>query len=137
DGETVRVPVRSDTDAVRAVFLVAAVVALCVALGRWVAAALGSGLALFAVSALLVWMFVDRSAKIAVRRAEAAGQGRNGPRTLLIANQAPTREEFRRPILARLGPDRDLEVHAPVLQSRTHFVPTDIHHERNRARDRL
>jgi hypothetical protein len=133
-----RLPIRSESDAFRAVFVVAVVVVVCLALGYWVTAGLGVGLAAVAVAALSAWMLADRSREGALRAAEAAGARSTKPRlTLLIANEAPSREQFERDILPRLGSHPTLEIHAPVLQSRTHFVTTDIDHERALARRRL
>ena len=59
-----------------------------------------------------------------------------GRRVLLIANAAPTEAQARHTIMA----DEELpvfEVLAPVLQSRTHFMTTDIDHETQDARERL
>ncbi|HKC76823.1 MAG TPA: hypothetical protein VKB70_00395 [Gaiellaceae bacterium] len=133
-----RLPIRSESDAFRAVFVVAAVVAICLALGYWASEWLGVSLASLSVIALLAWMVIDHSRQADVRSAAAAGrQATSEHRTLLIANEAPTREQFRREILPRLGARAVLEIHAPVVQSRTHFVTTDIDSERDRARRRL
>jgi hypothetical protein len=133
-----RLPIRSESDAFRAVFVVAAAVAICLVLGYWVDEWLGVALASLSFVALVAWIFLDRSRQTAVRSAAAAGRrGGGGHRTLLIANETPTREQFRAEILPRLGARPMLEIHAPVVQSRTHFVTTDIDRERDRARDRL
>jgi hypothetical protein len=131
-------PVRSENDSFGAVFVVAALVAAGLALGYWIAPWLGGVLAAFALAALVAWMLMDRSRQAALRAADAAGaRGARARRTLLIANEAPTLEQFRRDILPLLRSRPTLEIHAPVLQSRTHFVTTDIDHERSLARRRL
>jgi hypothetical protein len=56
---------------------------------------------------------------------------------LLIATDTPTPEQLRSEIFGRTQSRPMLEVHAPVLQSRTHFVTTDVDRETDEARRRL
>jgi hypothetical protein len=56
---------------------------------------------------------------------------------LLIATETPTPQQLRRQVFQRKRSRPTLEVHAPVIQSRTHFVTTDIDRETDQARRRL
>jgi hypothetical protein len=133
-----RLPVTSESDAFRAVFVVAAVIAVCLALGYWIDPWVGVGCACLALIALPAWMLADRSRRSGLRAAESAGRiGAPTRGALLIVSEIPTREQFRAEILPHVGSREVLEIHAPVLQSRTHFVTTDIDRETGLARRRL
>jgi uncharacterized membrane protein YebE (DUF533 family) len=54
----------------------------------------------------------------------------------LIATQTPTRRQLLE-VFQRSGVRPTVDVHSPVLQSRTHFVTTDIDRETQQARRRL
>jgi hypothetical protein len=97
-----RLPVSSEADAFRSVF-----------------------------AAALAWMVARKPAPSSLREAEAERRQRSR-RVLLVANETPTSRQLRDEILRR-GKARTIhEVHAPVLQSRTHFVITDIDRETSR-----
>jgi hypothetical protein len=131
-----RVPVSSETDAFRSVLAVAGVVAVCLVLAYAFGLIAAAVLAALALLAVLAWMLLPSGCRL--RRAAAAGgaQSRAG-RILLIATEAPTDDQFKSEILDRFASQAALEVHAPVLQSRSHFVTTDIDHETQEARRRL
>jgi hypothetical protein len=133
-----RLPVRSEADAFRSVFVLAAAVAVTVAVGYAVgflaALAVLCGLALAATA----WMTANDAPAQSLREAESAVAPDSGTQNiLLVVNAAPTAEQLREAVLARRGRRARLEVHAPVLQSRTHFVTTDIDSETQQARLRL
>jgi hypothetical protein len=138
-----RVPIRSETDAFHAVLAVAAVVAISTLIYYEVAplAALAVFVALIATG-LLATVIAGRRAS-PLHAAEAAGERSPAKRrALLIATATPTATEVRR-VLRELqqrsgfADESELEIHAPVLASRTHFVTTDIDRETEQARRRL
>jgi hypothetical protein len=135
-----RTPVRSEGDAFRAVLAVAAVAAASFAVGLLVggtaAPVLGICLFLVGVAASLAWGLAHAPADSSFRDAEAEGDAdRGAERVLLVVSEAPTPEQLG--ALHRAHPNALLEVHSPVLQSRTHFVTTDIDRETAIARKRL
>jgi hypothetical protein len=132
-----RLPIRSENDAFRSVFVVAAIVGACLALGYSAPPAFPIAFAAIAILALISWALFWKSEDSSLRRAAAAGEREANPRLLLIANQAPTPRQLREEILTRDAAHPRLEIHAPVLQSKTHFVTTDIDRETAQARRRL
>jgi hypothetical protein len=133
-----RLPVRSETDAFRSVLVLAAVAAVTVAVGYAVsflaALAVLCGLALAAIA----WMTAHDAPEQTLREAEADGaRDAATQNTLLVISEAPTSRQLREEVLAGHGRRSRLAVHAPVLQSRAHFVTTDIDRETEQARLRL
>ena len=102
-----------------------------------------AGVALLALIALslLVWelMSTDPQRGLVLHEAEKVGHRTGGEhRILLIVSEIPGGDALRDAIFGSSGDEPPaLEVFAPVLQSRTHFVTTDIDHETERARRRL
>jgi hypothetical protein len=133
----VRLPVSSEADAFRSVFAVAAVLSASLLVGYAIAPA--AGVAVVCVfAAALAWMIARKPAPSSLREAEAEAEHRQrSRRVLLVANEAPTPRQLRDAILRRGEARAILEVHAPVLQCRTHFVTTDIDRETEQARRRL
>jgi hypothetical protein len=75
---------------------------------------------------------------LSLSEAEASAEvSEEPPRLLLIATQTPTRQQLRDEVFERSGVRPMVDVHSPVLQSRTHFVTTDIDRETQQARCRL
>ena len=133
-----RIPIRSEDDAFRAVLGLGAGGALAVAIGV-VANALVAVAAFAALTVLAVGWELRREDPLRrsrLRDAQRAGhRAHRGRRTLLVAAATVTGE--RDDVLPRHDKPPTLEVLAPVLQSRTHFVTTDIDDEREDARRRL
>lgn len=131
-----RLPVTTEADAFRGVLVVSVLFAVCVLVGYLFGVAPAVVLAGVAAVALVVWILLP--SRTSLSPAEAWGRRRQGARrTLLIVGEAPSDEQFRQEVLRRMHSPAALEVHAPVLQSKTHFVTTDIDHETQQARRRL
>jgi nucleotide-binding universal stress UspA family protein len=134
--DPMRLPVTTETDAFRAVLVVALLCAVCVLVGYLFGVAPAAVLAGLAAIGLAVWILLP--SRTSLSPAEASGRRRPGAaRTLLIVGEAPTDEQFAEEVLHCIHSPAALEVHAPVLQSKTHFVTTDIDHETRQARRRL
>jgi hypothetical protein len=77
----------------------------------------------------------------ALRDAQQTGEGaddnRRGRRILFVANEAVTGDALSNELLGRGRARPVLDVVAPVLQSRSHFVTTDVDRETDAARRRL
>ncbi len=133
-----RLPVQSEDDAFRSVVAVAALAAACLLLGYLTEPLLALILACVALAGALGWTLARRGPGSSLREAEATGSREDDARhVLLIANEAPTSGQLRGEVFRRTQSKPTLEVHAPVLQSRTHFVTTDIDRETAQARRRL
>ncbi|HWG07379.1 MAG TPA: hypothetical protein VN672_00060 [Solirubrobacteraceae bacterium] len=88
------------------------------------------------VLAASAWAIARAPDDSPVREAEAEGDRTPGPRRiLLVASETPTGDQLQ--VLHNADPEAALDVHAPVLQSRAHFVTTDIDRETELARQRL
>jgi hypothetical protein len=133
-----RVPIQSEGDAFRSVVGLAALAAACLLLGYLTEPLLAIILACAALTVALGFTLARKPQRSSLSDAEATGsRDGNARRVLLIANETLTPRQLRL-ALFRPGQSRPaLEVHAPVLQSRTHFVTTDIDRETAQARQRL
>jgi hypothetical protein len=137
----VRPPVSSEESAFRAVLVVVALTAASTGFGYLLGSQLGSatvGTALFCIGVLAAIVFASAKGKTTapIEEAELEGEHRSGRRRiLLVANVVPSEQQLSR--LRASEPDAVLDVHAPVLQSRTHFATTDIDDEIKAARQRL
>lgn len=131
-----RSPVKSESDAFRAAWGLAAAVGVSLLAGALVAPVAGVVLFVLIAGAWLIHQLTLehptrlRDAALDVHRTAAAH------RILVVASEAPAGDALRDE-LRRGGRDCVIEVLAPVLQSRTHFVYTDIDHETEAARRRL
>jgi hypothetical protein len=131
-----RVPVRSESDAFHAAWGLAAVVGLSLLVGAFLDPV--AGVVLFALIAL-AWLTRQLTREPPTRLRDAAEHGHRAAaahRCLVVASEAPAGDALFDE-LRRTGGDCVIEVLAPVLQSRTHFVTTDIDHETEAARQRL
>jgi hypothetical protein len=134
-----RMPVRSEQDAFFLVFLCTAVACASVLLGYLVAPLVGVAVIALAALGALLWELTSDDPRRGSRLHDAEQAGREvagGHRILLIANATPIGKAVRDAIVASC-PHPALEVLAPVLQSRTHFLTTDIDRETEQARIRL
>lgn len=135
-----RVPIRSERDAFRFTYGFVAAVGLAVLLGYLIHPLAGVALfALFAMGAL-IWDLRTGEAKSALLEAEQAGRQQGVPgghRILVVASEALGDETFGREISRRGAQSTRIEVLAPVLQSKSHFMTTDIDRETQAARRRL
>ena len=135
-----RAPVRSEADAFWLVIATVVVLGLSVFVGYlagWVPAV---AVVVFALVVWLAWDVADGGPAWVLRDAEAIGHrdGVHARRLLLVvANVTPPGDMLAREIMRAGEPPPVLEVLAPVLGSRTHFVTTDVDHETRDARRRL
>jgi hypothetical protein len=130
-----RSPVRSESDAFRAAWGLAAAVGLALLVGAVLDPV--AGVALFTLIAL-AWLLHQLTREQPTRLRDAAIDGHRAAaphRILVVAAEAPADALLDE--LRRSGRDTVVEVLAPVLQSRTHFVYTDIDRETEAARQRL
>jgi len=133
-----RPPIESESEAFHSVVVGALVAGVCFAIGYLTEPLVGVLLACAALLALLARSLHRDRPGSSLHEAEADGnRHREAPRVLLIATETPSPEQLRSEILRRRPGSPTLEVHAPVLQSRTHFVTTDIDRETDQARRRL
>jgi hypothetical protein len=136
-----RLPIRSEADAFRFTYALAFVVGISLLLGYLVEPI--AGIALFTLVAIgaIVWdLTSEEPGASELRQAEQAGHergARDRRRVLVVANEALAGEALRERILPGAEPPPVLEVVAPVLQSKSHFVTTDIDRETEDARRRL
>ncbi len=137
-----RNPVRSETDAFYLAYGGAAVVGASLAAGALVAPLVG--VALF-VGSLLGAFFWEISTKDPERRRplrEAASERRHGPpaarrRVLVIANRTLEGDELRSELRLRAAAGAELNIVAPILASRAHYIASDVDKELGEARERL
>jgi hypothetical protein len=137
-----RLLIRSESEAFRLTVAIAVVGGVSVLVGYLIAPL--AGVALFvAIAALaLLWDLASiRAGRSALREAAKVGHqhtiadGRR--RILLIAGEAVTGDKLSEQIVRDRSSRPVIDVVAPVLQSRTHFVTTDIDRETGAARRRL
>ena len=139
---TMRLPIRSETEAVRFVFAGGAVIAVSVLLG-WLTTPL-VGVAFFVVALVLGAIAYLRAPNPEHRTpfadAEDEPHPHGGPpgkrHVVVVANQALSGDELRQR-LTEMGERLELDVLAPVLTSRLHYAVSDIDVELAEARKRL
>jgi nucleotide-binding universal stress UspA family protein len=135
---TMRLPIQSEDDAFRSVLAGAVMVGVCWLIGYLTSPLIGIVLACAVVPLALVWAAARGAPSSSLGEAEESAKLRDEPpRLLLIATQTPTRRQLREEVFGHSGARPMVEVHSPVLQSRTHFVTTDIDTETEQARQRL
>jgi hypothetical protein len=138
-----RIPIRSETDAFRSVLAVAAVVAVATLVYYQVAPLAALALFMVLIAGGLLARVTRAPRESSIHGAEAASdRGPKKRRVLLVTAATPTSaqiERLVRELRQRRGfaGEPELEIHAPVLASRTHFVTTDIDRETEDARRRL
>jgi hypothetical protein len=136
----VRIPVRSETDAFWFVVVSAVVIGIALLVGYLAAPVVG--VAVFAVIVLLalIWDLALGEPRSGLREAEAVGHRdgvHRGRLVLVVASATPAADQLVRELIRPGTPVPVIEVLAPVLQSKTHFVTTDIDRETAAARQRL
>jgi hypothetical protein len=137
-----RMPVRSEGDAVRLVYGIAFLIGASVLVGLVTEPVWG---ALVFATATLAGLVADLVARdpdhldpLRVAFSGPHPEAREDAwRVLVVANETLDGEPIREEILRRAKLRPDLMVVAPVLVSRTHFVTTDVDREIQDARGRL
>lgn len=137
-----RLPFGSETDAFRFACALGGAAGIAMLVGHLAGGA--TGVVLFALVGLgaLVWTSTDpkrMSDSSPLLEAQRAGHELGGTdrRALIVANEALTGDSLWDEVLGHRETAPAVEVLAPVLQSRTHFVTTDIDEEVKDARRRL
>jgi hypothetical protein len=139
----VRLLVRSEQEAFRLTVAVAFTGGTSVLVGYLFGALAGVALFAFVVLlALLRDLASIRSERSTLRDAANTGHRHSDdcgdrPRILVIANETVTGDALSEQLIRDGAPRPILDVVAPVLRSRTHFVTTDIDRETAAARRRL
>lgn len=136
-----RIPIRSESDAFRVTFGIAAVLAVATIVGVLLSPIAGGAVVLGAVLGVLVWEVATEDPQppdtlreaAAAARTESTGDGRR--RILVVANETVAGVELREEILS--GDSDEIRVVCPILPSRAHLVTSDIDHELDEARERL
>jgi hypothetical protein len=137
-----RLPIRSEIEALRFVFAGAAVIAVSLLLG-WLTTPL-VGVALFVVSLILGAIAFVRAPDPDHRTPFADAEDERHPHggvpgkrhVVVVANQALSGNELRQR-LTQMGQPLELDVLAPVLASHLHYAVSDIDSELAEARGRL
>lgn len=144
-----RVLVRSETDAFRLLIAAVVLAALSVLVGFLITPLAGIILfVLVTAIASLTDVRELRNARSALREAARVGSerervaelkpgGEKRRRVLLVAGASPLPDTTAEAVVGPPAPRPVLDVVAPVLQSRTHLVTTDIDRETDAARQRL
>jgi hypothetical protein len=133
-----RIPIQSEGDAFRLVVGFVALGAACLLVGYVTEPLIAIIFACAALVGALGFALAGKPQRSSLSDAEATGShDGDARRVLLIANEVLTQAQLRRALFHRGQSRPMLEVHAPVLQSRTHFVTTDIDRETAQARQRL
>ena len=135
-----RAPVRSEADAFWLVIAAVVILGLSVLVGYVASPFLGLAMVVFAAVVWLAWDLADGPPASVLADPEQVGhlEGIHARRLLLVvANATPPAAMLQREIMRAGEPPPVLEVLAPVLQSRTHFLATDIDYETQEARRRL
>ena len=134
-----RIPVRSETDALYVTCGVAALIAASVILGALVGPI--AGVALFAggVAGAVFWELGTEDPDRARPLREALSEGPPGERrrVLVVANRTLAGEELREALLKSAAGGAELHVVAPILPSRVHYIASDVDQELADARERL
>jgi hypothetical protein len=135
-----RLPVRSESDAFRLLLLFVAVLGASLLVG-WLLAAIAGVLVFgFAMLAGAIWDLHTSEPPSILADAERVGHrsGVHAPRlVLVVANATPRSDELLHALVRPGEPTPVLDVLAPVLQSKAHYVTTDIDEEKAKATLRL
>src|SRR5438309_1361682 len=113
-----RVPIQSERDAFRSVVGFATLTGVCLPLGYLVGPLPAIILASVVLAATLGFTLARTPQGSSLQEAEAAGRHDGDVRrVLLVANEAPTRQQLRHALFQATQSRPTLEVHTPVLQS--------------------
>ena len=141
--DTMRTPLRSESEAYRFVLAGVLVIAACILIG-WLTEAL-VGAVLFAIAlvlgAIAYLRAEDPDRRMPLRAAVAEPHRHGAPsgkrHVLVIANEALSGSGLRERILAGDGERVEVDILAPILTSPLHYSVSDIDRELERARARL
>jgi hypothetical protein len=137
-----RIPVRSETDALYVTCGVAALIAASVILGAFVDPIAGIALFVGGVGGALFWELGTEDPDRAQPLREAWSEGPQATpserrRVLVVANRTLAGEALRDALRRAAAEGAELHVVAPILPSRVHYIASDIDRELEDARERL
>ena len=136
-----RIPVRSETDALYVTCGVGALIAASVILGALIDPFVGVALFVGGVGGALFWELGTEDPDRARPLREAWTEGPHGAtarrRVLVVANRTLAGEELRETLRRAAADGAELHVVAPILPSRVHYIASDIDRELEEARERL
>jgi hypothetical protein len=134
-----RIPVRSETDALYVTCGVAALIAASVVVGALLDPFVGVALFVGGVAGAMFWEFGTDDPDRAQPLREALAEGPSGERrrVLVVANRTLAGEELREALRRAAADGAELHVVAPILPSRVHYIASDVDRELEDARERL
>jgi hypothetical protein len=134
-----RIPVRSETDALYVTCGVGALIAASVLLGALIDPLVGIALFMGGVAGAVFWELGTEDPDRAQPLREAWTDGPHGGRrrVLVVANRTLAGEALRQALRRAATDGAELHVVAPILPSRVHYIASDIDTELEEARERL
>ena len=135
-----RIPVRSETDALYVTCGVGALIAASVIVGAFLDPLVGIALFVGGVGGALFWELGTEDPDRARPLREAWSEGPRPAarrRVLVVANRTLAGEELRETLRRAAADGAELHVVAPILPSRVHYIASDIDRELAEARERL
>ena len=134
-----RIPVRSETDALYVTCGVGALIAATVILGALIDPLVGVALFVGGVAGAAFWELGTEDPDRAQPLREAWTDGPHGGRrrVLVVANRTLAGDELRETLRRAAADGAELHVVAPILPSRVHYIASDIDRELEEARERL
>jgi nucleotide-binding universal stress UspA family protein len=134
-----RIPVRSETDALYVTCGVGALIAASVIVGALIDPFVGVALFVGGVGGAVFWELgtEDPDRAQPLRDAWDAGPHGGRRRVLVVANRTLAGEELRETLRRAAAGGAELHVVAPILPSRVHYIASDIDTELAEARERL
>ena len=134
-----RIPVRSETDALYVTCGVGALIAASVILGALIDPLVGVALFVGGVGGALFWELGTEDPDRARPLREAWTDGPHGGRrrVLVVANRTLAGEELREALRKVAADGAELHVVAPILPSRVHYIASDVDRELEEARECL
>lgn len=134
-----RIPVRSETDALYVTCGVGALIAASVIVGALIDPFVGVALFVGGVGGAVFWELGTEDPDRAQPLREAWTDGPHGGRrrVLVVANRTLAGEELRQALRRAAADGAELHVVAPILPSRVHYIASDIDTELAEARERL
>jgi hypothetical protein len=134
-----RIPVRSETDALYVTCGVGALIAASVIMGALVDPLVGAALFVGGVGGAVFWELGTEDPDRARPLREAWTDGPHGGRrrVLVVANRTLAGQELRETLRRAAAGGAELHIVAPILPSRVHYIASDIDRELEEARERL
>jgi hypothetical protein len=134
-----RIPVRSETDALYVTCGVGALIAASVIVGALLDPLVGVALFVGGVGGAMFWELGTEDPDRAQPLREAWTDGPQGGRrrVLVVANRTLAGDKLREALRRAAADGAELHVVAPILPSRVHYIASDVDTELEEARERL